>query len=240
MDAHGFLTAVCARLGQLHPPPTVEVHGPLSITVTPEGGAPMELRLHNLWWTVHAEPAQFRHRLDQIAGAVSTTPGRDAAHLVPVLRTRDSLPSLAPQLPFAGPLFVATALDGPYTRRLVRRIDADLLQLHDSRLFHVAHNNLKARAAVLQRQRLGQVDRLVLDGDLDSALVLLPEPWRALGATNRLHTCCPARGVVLYTLNGYINALYRTAVQVQNDVPWPLPLVLLQWNRDSFHAAAWP
>ena len=237
MEPDAFRTAVLARLQQLSPPPAVQVRGPLELVVTPEGGPATELRLHNLWWSLQRDPSQLRTRLDQVAGALLAAPTRDKAHLVPVLRTREHLPAHAPQLPFVGPLHVATALDGPYTRRLVLRLDADLLQLRDGPLFHVAHNNLKNRATVLQRQKVGEVSRLVLDGDLDSALVLLQEPWRALRATSRFFACAPSRGVVLYTEDGSIGQLRQAAEQVQIEAPWPLPLVLLRWQPDGFVAA---
>lgn len=228
-----FTHAAAARLSQLTPPPEVVVLEELLLEVRRAGQSPATLRLHNLWWAHLADPSQLRSRLDQLATAVSSAAADaplDPARLVPVVRARDALPADAPVRPLAGPLHIGLALDGQHTRRLLRRIDADLLRMPDPRLFLMARANLTMAASTLRRERLGPVVRLHLDGDLDSSLLVVDALWQAVLADVRapILAAAPARGALLYAAEADREALHTTARHLRRMAPWPLPLRVLR------------
>lgn len=234
-----FTRAAVARLSQLTPLPAVRVVAPLVLEVTRPGGAPTTLRLKNLWWAHLSAPEHLRSRLDQLAvavtGAAADAP-LDPERLVPVVRGRDALPETAPLQPLAGPLVVGLALDGQHTRRVVRRIDADLLRMPDARLFLLARANLGLAAETLRRERVGPVTRLHFDGDLDSSLLVLPALWeavvRSVGGT--VVVAAPARGALLFAPAAAVGALHQTARHLRRMDPWPLPLVVLATRGSGF------
>ena len=234
-----FTAVAVARLQQLVPAPEVRVVETLVLEVTRPGVDPATLRLHNLWWAHLANPEQLRARLDQLAVAVSGA-SRDAPleleRVVPIVRAREALPGSAPTQPLVDPLVVGLALDGKQTRRLVRRVDADLLRMPDARLFLVARANLGLRADALGRERLGPVTRLHLDGDLDSSLLVLRPLWRAVvkAAGGPVVVVAPARGALLYASVPEVDALLQTARHLRRMAPWPLPLVPLWTDGGAF------
>jgi hypothetical protein len=234
-----FTTVAVARLRQLVPPPEVRVLESLVLEVTRAGGEPATIRLQNLWWAHLADPEQLRARLDQLAVAVSGAAADaplELERLVPIVRSRDALPQTAPTQPFVGSLVVGLALDGTQTRRVVRRIDADLLRMPDPRLFLVARANLGLLADTLRRERLGPVTRLHLDGDLDSSLLVLRPLWKAVvhSAGSPVVVAAPARGALLYAPLHELAALKETARHLRRMAPWPLPLVWLTTDGGSF------
>lgn len=236
-----FTHAAVARLRQLTPPPAVEVTGALELVVTLADRAPATLRLHNLWWAHLADPGQLRDRLDQLAVGL-TSAAADAPlepeRLVPVVRGRAAFPASAPTQPLAGRLHVGVALDGQVTRRLVRRIDADLLRMPESRLFLVARANLGLRAGTLRREALGPVTRLHFDGDLDSSLLVLKPLWQAVARAvgEPVLACASNRGALLYAPSAAATQLRHTARQLRRMAPWPLPLELLLWTGEGWRA----
>ena len=230
-----FTQAAAARLSQLTPAPEVEVLEDLLLEVRRPGQAPATLRLHNLWWAHLADPDQLRSRLDQLAVAVSGAAADaplDPAGLVPIVRARSALPADAPVRPLFenSPLFIGLALDGQHTRRLVRRIDADMLRMPDPRLFVIARANLAMAASTLRRERLGAVVRLHLDGDLDSSLLVVDALWEAVVADvgGPVVATAPARGALLYAPLEAVDTLRSTARHMRRMAPWPLPLVVMR------------
>jgi hypothetical protein len=230
-----FTAAAVARLGQLHPPPEVTVVAPLVLEVARPGHAPAVLRLQNLWWAHLSDPSQLRARLDQLAvgvsGAAADAP-LEPGRLVPVVRARDGFSETSPVQHLAGPLWVGLALDGDHTRRLVRRIDADMLRMPDARLFLVARANLGMAAETLRRERLGPVTRLHFDGDLDSSLLVLRPLWQAVvqAVGGPVVVAAPARGALVYASVAAADALQQTARHLRRMMPWPLPMVVLVTN----------
>lgn len=234
-----FTAVAVARLRQLIPPPEVRVVEELVLEVTRLGAEPAILRLQNLWWAHLAAPEQLRSRLDQLAVAVSG-PASDAPleleRVVPIVRARSALPETAPVQPLVGSLVVGLALDGARTRRLVRRIDADLLRMPDPRLFMVARANLGMRAETLRRERLGPVTRLHLNGDLDSSLLVLRPLWEAVvhSAGGPVVVAAPARGALVYAPLAEVDALKQTARHLRRMAPWPLPLEWMSTEGGSW------
>jgi len=233
-----FTQAAAARLGQLSPEPEIDVLDDLLLEVRRPGRSPATLRLHNLWWAHLADPSQLRSRLDQLAVAVSGAAADaplDPARLVPVVRSREALPADAPVRPLfpESPLFIGLALDGQHTRRLVRRIDADLLRMPEARLFLTARANLTLAASTLRRERLGPVVRLHLDGDLDSSLLVVDALWQAVVADvgGAVVAAAPARGALLYAPVDALDTLRTTARHLRRMAPWPLPLLALERSR---------
>jgi len=227
-----FTQAAVARLSQLMPPPEVRILETLVLEVTRVGQAPAVMRLQNLWWAHLAAPEHLRMRLDQLAVAVSDAAGDaplEPDRLVPVVRERTAFPKTAPARPLAGPLWVGVALDGRHTRRVVRRVDADMLRMPDRRLFMVARANLGLAAETLRRERLGAVTRLHLDGDLDSSLLVLGPLWEAVARSvgGPVVVAAPARGTVLYAPAADLESLTQMAVHMRRMDPWPLPMVTL-------------
>ena len=234
-----FTIAAAARLRQLHPPPEVIVVEPLVLEVIRPGTAPATIRLQNLWWAHLAAPEQLRVRLDQLATAVSgaaTDAPLALERVVPIVRDRTAFPQTAPVQSLVGSLCVGLALDGRQTRRVVRRIDADLLRMPDARLFMVARANLGLRAETLRRERLGPVTRLHLDGDLDSSLLVLRPLWQAVvhAEGTPVVVAAPARGALVYAPVAAADALRQTSRHLRRMAPWPLPLVWLETD-----GAAW-
>mgnify|MGYP000318107392 CR=1 FL=1 len=234
-----FTRAAVARLSQLTPCPEVVVVEALVLDVTPPGHAPTRLRLQNLWWAHLADPSQLRARLDQLAIAL-TSAASDAPlepdRLVPLVRERSAFPETAPVQHLAGPLWVGVGLDGQHTRRVVRRIDADLLRMPDARLFLVARANLGMAAHTLRRERIGPVTRLHFDGDLDSSLLALRPLWQAVvrSVGGMVAVSAPARGALLFAPVAAVAVLHQTARHVRRMAPWPLPMVVLGTGGEGF------
>jgi len=137
-----------------------------------------------------------------------------------------------------GPLWVGLAIDGAQTRRVLRRLDADLLRMPDVRLFLVARANLAGAADTLGRERVGPVTRLHFNGDLDSSLLVLPSLWQAVvrAVGGPIAVMAPARGALLYAPLAQAGALWQMARQVRRMDPWPLPPVLLVHRGEGWEA----
>ncbi|HCH64825.1 MAG TPA: hypothetical protein DFR83_18610 [Deltaproteobacteria bacterium] len=234
-----FTTVAVARLRQLVPPPEVRIVESLVLEVIRPGSEPATIRLQNLWWAHLSDPEQLRSRLDQLAVAVSNAAADaplELERLVPIVRARSALPQTAPVQPLIGSLVVGLAIDGQQTRRVVRRIDADLLRMPDPRLFLTARANLGLLAGTLRRERLGPVTRLHLNGDLDSSLLVLRPLWKAVvhDSGGPVVVAAPARGALVFAPLAEAEALQQTARHLRRMAPWPLPLVWMATGGEGW------
>jgi hypothetical protein len=205
----------------------VSIIGPLLLEVQLDAERLAQLRLH----TLHALAGRplsggEEAALDRLRATVraQARPARDPERVVPYLRTTAQLaPLLAsdPLLPcvaISGGLWATFVFDLPEHLRQLRRRDADLLRLTDARLLGLARGNLARRPGLALRTE-GPLWRVVLDGELDASVLLLPAFWEAhrdtLGAGPLALALSP--GVLLCAPDGPGGAALRATARARHS-----------------------